>query len=460
MTPKSDESGWKQHFPTYHFEDRDIALEEYKFATKTLEAEERVFLNAANFSVIVGAALGSLALGSLDKLVGTFAPIIPEVAILSLVLLLAAGFAVLSLRYFADRQKAVVFAARKVIVLRRMLGISYGSLQLVLPNWRIEGADEPLAVRLFPGWHTYVAYPCYAISGVASAVSFFVLAALLKQLQTNGTTLPFDPMFLIIGVAASSFVMLSLMYRKALLDTHERVRLLIAQQLARAFGLKLVENIEYVIYRATLGTHELHRLGIDLSDAKKLLVHIEDKEFFTHSGVSIKGLGRLVLSVVGHRSRSGGSTITQQLVRTLFIKDQSKLFRRKLIEIILAQWFNKVFTKHSQLEMYFASVRFEANVFGIAAAMKHFLGGMSKTVSASEAFFLIERVSNIRSRLLVARIDQTLRGAVAAELLDHTQAMETIKLYKNAVESGRIHDPEASGVTRLKKAWELPSNVL
>lgn len=460
MTPKSEESGWKQHFPTYHFKDRDVALEEYKFATKTLEAEERVFLNAANLSVIVGAALGSLALGSLEKLTSTFAPVVPEVATLGLILLLAGGFAVLSLRYFADRQKAVVFAARKVIVLRRMLGMSYGSLQLVLPNWRIEGADEPFAIRLFPGWHTYVAYPCYAIAGIASAVAFFVLAALLKQLQASGTTLPFNSLPLVIGVAALSFVALSWKYRTALVDTHERVELLVAQRLARALALKLVENIEHVIYRATLGKHELHRLDVDLSVAKKLLVHIEDKEFFTHSGVSIKGLGRLFLSVLGRRRRSGGSTITQQLVRTLFIEDQSKLFRRKPIEIMLARWFNKVFTKNDQLEMYFASVRFEANVFGIAAAMKHFFGEVSKTVSAAEAFFLIERVSNVRSRLLVEKVDQTLRGAVTAGLLDQVQAREALRLYANAVKSGRIHDPGASGIARLERAWERHNNAL
>lgn len=434
-------------------------MEEYKFATKTLEAEERVFLNAANLSVIVGAALGSLALGSLEKLTVTFAPVVPEVAILCLVLLLAEGFAFLSLRYFADRQKAVVFAARKVIVLRRMLGMSYGSLQLVLPNWRIEGADEPFAVRLFPGWLTYVAYPFYAIAGIASAVAFFVLAALLKQLQVSGTALLFHPLLLLIGVAALFFVVLSFTYRTALVDTHERLGLLIAQRFAGALALKLVGNIEYVIYRATLGKHELHRLGVDLSIAKKLLVHIEDKEFFTHSGVSIKGLARLFLSILGHRRRSGGSTITQQLVRTLFIEDQSKLFRRKPIEIMLARWFDRMFSKNDQLEMYFASVRFEANVLGIAAAMKHFFGEVSKTLSAAEAFFLIERVSNVRSRLLVEKIDQTLRGAVAAKLLDHDQAREALRLYSNAIKSRKIQDPGGSGIARLERAWERPNNA-
>jgi penicillin-binding protein 1A len=455
MKPQNEESGWKQHFPTYRFRVRDIALEEYKFATKTLEAEERVFLNAANLSVIVGAALGSLALGSLEKLARAFVPTVPEVTILGIVLLLAGGFAVLSLRYFADRQKAVVFAARKVIVLRRMLGMSYGGLQLVLPNWRIEGADNPFAVRLFPGWHTYVAYPCYAIAGISSAVAFFVLAALLKHVQASGTALLFDPPYLVVGVAASWFVVLSWIYRKALVDTHERAGLLIARRIASALHVKLVTNIEYVIYRATLGKYELHRLGVDLSVAKKFLVHIEDKEFFTHSGVSIRGLGRLFFSVLGRRRRSGGSTITQQLVRTLFIEDQSKLVRRKLIEILLARWLNKVFAKNDQLELYLASVRFEASVFGIAAAMKHFFGEVRKTLSPAEAFFLIERVSNIRSRLLVAKVDQTLRGAVAAGLLEPADAKQAASLYVNAVKSGRIQDPEGTGVIRLEKAWVL-----
>lgn len=454
MKPQSEESGWKQHFPTYHFRDRDVVLEEYKFATKTLEAEERLFLNAANLSVVVGAALGSLALGSLGKLADAFAPVVPEVATLGMALLLAGGFAALSLRYFADRQKSVVFAARKVIVLRRMLGMSYGGLQLVLPNWRIEGADEPFAIRLFPGWHTYVAYPCYAIAGISSAVAFFVLAILLGQLEVSGTILPLDPMMLVVGVAASWFVALCWTYRKALVDTHERVALLVAQRIAHGLNLKLVRNIEYVIYRATLGKHELHRLGIDLSIAKKLLVHIEDKEFFTHCGVSIRGLSRLLLSLFGRRRRSGGSTITQQLVRTLFIEDQSKLFRRKLVEIMLARWFNKVFSKNDQLEMYFASVRFEAGVLGIAAAMKHFFGGVSKTLSSAEAFFLIERVSNVRSRLLVEKVDQTLRGAVAARLLDDSEARQVVRLYMNAVKSGKIQDGGEAGIVRLERAWE------
>jgi penicillin-binding protein 1A len=148
MSPTNDEQSWKQHFPTYHFTDREVALDEYRAATKALEAEERVFLNAANLGVAVAAALGSLALGSLKHLAGSLMPLVPEWSTLLFVLILAAGFSVLALRYFADRHKAVVFAARKVIVLRRMLGMSYGSLQLVLPNWRISVQYENLTFNL------------------------------------------------------------------------------------------------------------------------------------------------------------------------------------------------------------------------------------------------------------------------------------------------------------------------
>jgi penicillin-binding protein 1A len=459
MTPQSEESAWNQHFPTYQFKERDIALEEYKFATKTLEAEERVFLNAANLSVVVGAALGSLALGNLEKLVAAFAPIVPSAATLTLVLLLAYGFGVLSLRYFADRQKAVVFAARKVIVLRRMLGMSYGSLQLVLPNWRIEGADEPFSVRLFPGWHTYVAYPCYAIAGISAAVAFFVLAVLLKHVQPYGAQHLFIDLPLLVGVAAAWFVALSWVYRVALLDTHERPALIVARRLADAIGIRLVGNFEYVIYRATLAKHELHRLGVGLSTMKRVLVHVEDKEFYSHTGISLRGIGRLLLYVVGRRRRSGGSTITQQLVRTLFIVDQSKVIRRKLVEILLARWFNRVFAKTDQLEMYLASVRFEAGVFGLSAAMRHFFGAVKKSTSPAEAFFLIERVSNIRSRVLVEKVDQTLRSAVAAGILTEVDARQVVELYDCAVGAEKAKDPEGSAIARLVKAWKRPNEA-
>jgi len=44
--------GWRQHFPTYNFKNRDIAIEEYKTASQSLEAEKRIVLNATNLTLL------------------------------------------------------------------------------------------------------------------------------------------------------------------------------------------------------------------------------------------------------------------------------------------------------------------------------------------------------------------------------------------------------------------------
>lgn len=453
MKPDSDTPGWKQHFPTYDFNDRDIALEEYRFATKVLEAEERVFLNAANLALILGAALGSLALGTLDRIITAFAPLIPPITALNILLLVAWFFGAISVRYFADRQKAVVFAARKVIVLRRMLGMNYGSLQLVLPNWRVEGADEPFAVRLFPGWRTYVSYPCFAIALASSAITYFLVATAVKLLQDEGFIFTQLGGLFVLSTTLTWFLGLCWVYRKALLDTHETADLLFAKVVARLVGLGLVEKVEYVIYRATLAKYELNRLRVDLSRTKRLLVQIEDKEFFSHRGTSWRGIGRMLLSGLGLRRPSGGSTITQQLVRTLFIQEPRKTIRRKMLELVLAKWMTQVVGKDEQLSLYLASVRFEHGVYGIADAMKFFFGKIVKTPTASESFFLIERVSNIKSGLLVEKIDETLRAAVKSNILSPDDARGAVALFRRARTDGKLSDALGNGVERLEAAW-------
>jgi penicillin-binding protein 1A len=401
---------------------------------------------------VVGTALGSLALGALDRLTIAFEGALPAYATTSLVLIAALAFGGLSMRYFADRRKAACYGARKVIVLRRMLGMSFGSLQLVLPNWRIEGADQPFAIRMFPGWSTYVAYPCYAVAGIVSIVSLFLFSALLRLNDPRAIIgLDLHRGALAVGLSAIVFLGLAWTYRKALLDTHERTGLLVAQQLAKWLRLSLIWKVEYVIYRAQLAAYELQRLGLNLKHAKQVLVAIEDREFYCHRGVSLRGFGRIARSALGG-PRSGGSTITQQLVRTLFIPDQGKLVRRKLIEVLLARWLDRVFEKERQLEMYLASVRFDRGVMGLAGAMHRFMPDRKTNVSSAVAFFLIERVSNIRSQLLVERIDQTARRLVAQRVLSAKDLPEILALYESAVSRGLISD-QANGLVRLRRSW-------
>lgn len=436
MIEEDYKKGWRQHFPTYHFENRDIALEEYKVSAKNLESEERVFLNASNVTLVSSAALGSLLVGSSSQLIAVFDGVIPPYIISTILLSIIISFSFISLKYFSDRQRAIVFAGRKVIILRRMLGLSYGNIQLLLPNWRVEGADQPLALKLFPGWMTYAAYPFWVISIISSSVILFLSAYFIKQ---NPGIIPegFNSIFIFI-VALFWFMSAMMIYRFSLLDTNETSRLMFYKSLCKIIGLPLTENIEYIVYRAKLSVHETDRLKVSTENVKKFLVFIEDKNFYHHSGISYKSLVRSILGVMKIKPRSGGSTIVQQLTRTLFITNLSKTKRRKFIELALAPWITSVFAKGLILDMYISSVRFERRCFGVVNAMNHFWGMIESNPTNAQAFFLIERVSNIRSKLLVNKIVETVKSAKIQGLMSTADVKNLVDLYIEAVESGKI----------------------
>lgn len=428
--------GWRQHFPTYHFNDRDIALQEYECAARNLEAEERVFLNASNISLVSSAALGSLVVGFSENLTNSLSSLLPSIFVPSALIFLLLSYSYVTLRYFADRQRAITYSSRKVIVLRRMLGLSYGRVQLLLPNWRVEGADEPLAIRAFPGWGTYVAYPFWMIT-ITSSVALFFLAS---YLIIGTPKLSEIKLSLYLPFLTSIFwlIFLSISYRLSLLDIHESARLLVYRNISKAIHLGIPGNFEYIIYRAKLSAYENSRLKINTEKLSSMLVQIEDRNFYKHAGISYKALLRSSLSLLGIKRRSGGSTITQQLIRSLFIIDMTKSKRRKFIELGLAPWWNSAFTKKDTIEIYLASVRFEKGVYGVVAAMQHFWGKIVDTPSAAQAFFLIERVSNIRSKILPNKVIETARSAVDCNLLQPSDILELVELYREAAESGTI----------------------
>lgn len=430
------DNNWKQHFPTYKFSDRDIAIEEYIVSAKALESEERVFLNASNITMVASATFGSLAVSSSEKLSNSLSTVLPSFAIPIVLIIMVSLFSIVTIKYFADRQKSITFASRKIVILRRMLGLSYGRIQLVLPNWRIEGADQPLSIKLFPGWFSYVAYPFWILFIISSCIIFLLLSLLIKSIDFNSQ----EPVMYIILLTLIWGVLLSYIFRSSLLDNHETMKLIFVKNIAKIINLPISDNFEYLIYRATLASHETERMNVSLHNLLKNLIFIEDRDFYKHSGISYKAIGRGVLSLLKLKRRSGGSTIHQQLIRTLFILDLSKTKRRKLIEILLASWLNKVLTKKNILEMYISSVRFENKCFGVVSAMNHYFGDIDANLTPAKAFFLIERVSNIRQSLLASKIISTALSARDKNILSNTDLLELSILYKSAVNSGKIID--------------------
>jgi penicillin-binding protein 1A len=118
---------------------------------------------------------------------------------------------------------------------------------------------------------------------------------------------------------------------------------------------------------------------------KQAMVSVEDKRFRTHIGVDPLGMARaLKVRVSKGRWTQGGSTITQQLARNIFLTN-SRTFGRKIREAILALAIERRFSKNQILEFYLNRVYFGGGAYGIDAASRRFFGHSADTLSLSEA---------------------------------------------------------------------------
>jgi penicillin-binding protein 1A len=118
---------------------------------------------------------------------------------------------------------------------------------------------------------------------------------------------------------------------------------------------------------------------------KDAMVSVEDKRFRTHIGVDPLGMARAVkVRVAKGRWTQGGSTITQQLARNIFLTN-SRTFGRKIREGILALALERRFTKDQILELYLNRVYFGGGAYGIDAASRRFFGHSADTLDLSEA---------------------------------------------------------------------------
>ena len=118
---------------------------------------------------------------------------------------------------------------------------------------------------------------------------------------------------------------------------------------------------------------------------KDAMVAVEDKRYRSHIGVDPIGLARATrVRFEKGRWTQGGSTITQQLARNIFLTN-SRTFGRKVREGVLALALERRFSKDQILELYLNRVYFGGGAYGIDAASRRFFGHSAKTLSLSEA---------------------------------------------------------------------------
>ncbi len=145
-------------------------------------------------------------------------------------------------------------------------------------------------------------------------------------------------------------------------------------------------NLLYEIY------HDQNRTPIAINKLPKYVsqatIAIEDKDFYSHQGISlIGGIARAAKETLTEKKLQGGSTITQQLVKTALLTPE-RTIERKIKEAILALWTEQTYPKTKILEMYLNQVAYGGSSYGIQEASKTYFGKDAKDLTISQAAFL------------------------------------------------------------------------
>ncbi len=155
----------------------------------------------------------------------------------------------------------------------------------------------------------------------------------------------------------------------------------------------------------------------------------EDRRFYSHFGIDPLGLVRATFKNASAGTVvEGGSTITQQLAKNLFLRPD-RTVTRKLEEVVYAVWLEQRFSKKEILELYLNRVYFGGGTYGVEAASRRYFGKSSRFVTLPQAALLAgllkapSRYSPRRSvKLASARVDEVLENMVQAGYLSEEQA--------------------------------------
>ncbi len=190
----------------------------------------------------------------------------------------------------------------------------------------------------------------------------------------------------------------------------------------------------------TLHLSDLPRSLIDAA------VSVEDRRFWTHGGLDLTGIARAALVDLraGHVVQ-GGSTITQQVAKNLFLSN-ARTFRRKVQEVILTLWLERHFTKAEILEIWLNRVYLGSGTWGVDAAARLYFGVSARRLTLWQSA-VIAGLPRAPSRFS-PRADPLAAAARAREVLQTMVETGAITPAQAAEAAGQIvfpARPEAAG---------------
>jgi len=148
----------------------------------------------------------------------------------------------------------------------------------------------------------------------------------------------------------------------------------------------------FIDFKSTVNSKLKRDHYVSLADIpltmQQAIIAVEDRRFYNHWGFDIEGILRATLVNLQNGTwEEGGSTITQQLAKNLFLSPDRTLVR-KAQELALALLFESIYTKEEILEMYLNTIYFGAGAYGIGEAAEVYFGKQPKDLSLAEAALL------------------------------------------------------------------------
>ncbi len=183
----------------------------------------------------------------------------------------------------------------------------------------------------------------------------------------------------------------------------------------------------------------------------------EDRRFRSHIGLDLKALTRaMVKNVKAGRYVEGGSTLTQQLSKNVFLTPE-KTLTRKAQEVMLSIWLEQAFTKDEILEMYLSRVYFGSGAWGLEAASKRYLGKPASELTIAEAAMMAgllkapSRYSPISAPEASAR-----RTAVVLDVMAKQNLINEYTHYRSLTDPINIRRPQSDNSAQYFVDWIWP----
>ncbi len=190
------------------------------------------------------------------------------------------------------------------------------------------------------------------------------------------------------------------------------------------------------------------------------LITIEDKNFYTHSGINFKAILRAIIhDLKAQKFKQGASTLTQQLAKTLFLTSEKSMVR-KIKEAILALQIERRYTKSEILELYFNQIYLGSSTYGVEAACQTYFGKSVEDITLAQAALIagLPKAPSVYSPLKNPELAKKRRHIVLQQML--AAKIITLQEYTSAKAEKIVQPPQKTKQTQAGHFIEYVKTIL